>query len=189
SAKRSVGSGKKQEQRWSARLLRGGAAGRQYLEIVESERKRRLKEYAPLDFTGKYGEQQSAASVSQEELTSLNERERAIVSVARAAHPFAALGFSAAEAQAATVTTVRQAAETFIRTANVQMITATDQQVVADGRPLFDACLAKVKAAARAVESMLTLDSFGAQRLAELYYAMDEEGGIMPHRRAASLLG
>eukprot|EP00435_Cladocopium_sp_Y103_P041069 s11_g11.t1 len=114
-----------------------------------------------------------------EELAAISDpRERALRRVAKAAHHFAALGFSATEAVTATVASVQKAVEDFERTVGKP-----------DGTSLYTTALGRVKAAAKAVEAMISLDSFGTNQLAELCYVMDDEGGILSQKRAASILG
>ncbi|CAK8994707.1 D-3-phosphoglycerate dehydrogenase (PGDH) [Durusdinium trenchii] len=101
-----------------------------------------------------------------------------LVSEPEPAHHFAALGFSATEALTATPASVQKAVEDFEKAVGAS-----------DGKPLYTTALGRVKAAAKAVEAMLSLDSFGAHQLAELCYVMDDEGGILSQKRAASILG
>ena len=166
---------------WNIRpLVGGGPSGHALADVTKLERLRRIKEYAPLDFEGVFpGDVLSACSATVEELTAIpDERERAMRRVARAAHHFAALGFSATEALTATPATVQKAVEDYERMVGKS-----------DGTSLYTTALGRVKAAGKAVEAMLSLDSFGANQLAELCYVMDDEGGILSQKRAASILG
>lgn len=165
---------------WKIRLLVGGGpSGHSLADVLKLERLRRLKEYAPLDFEGKPGDVLSGCSATAEELSAISDpRERALRRVAKAAHHFAALGFSATEAVTATAATVQKAVEDFERTVGKP-----------DGTSLYTTALGRVKAAAKAVEAMISLDSFGTNQLAELCYVMDDEGGILSQKRAASILG
>ncbi|CAJ1328356.1 unnamed protein product [Effrenium voratum] len=165
---------------WNIRpLVGGGRSGRPLAEVQRLERLRRLKEYAPLDFDGKVGETLSAASATDAELQAISDpQKRAMQRVSRAAHQFAALGFSATEAMTATPASVQKAVEDY------EKLVGTS-----DGSPIYTTALGRVKAAGKAVEAMLSLDSFGTHQLAELCYAMDEEGGILPQKRAATILG
>eukprot|EP00931_Biecheleriopsis_adriatica_P026198 TRINITY_DN15958_c0_g1_i3.p1 TRINITY_DN15958_c0_g1~~TRINITY_DN15958_c0_g1_i3.p1 ORF type:complete len:931 (-),score=188.07 TRINITY_DN15958_c0_g1_i3:307-3099(-) len=165
---------------WSTRMLEGNVLGHTSEEIQAAERKRRLEAYAPLDFDGQPGEELAAASAREEVLASqgLSDRDRAIRRVLRAAHPFAVLGLPVAEAVAIGPTAGQKAVDSF-------------QAAIgsANGEPLAEAALSRVVAAGATVDKMLAQDAFGTSQLGELFYAMDEEDGIMSSQRAAALLG
>eukprot|EP00438_Fugacium_kawagutii_P005177 Skav222387 [mRNA] locus=scaffold1202:17653:28987:- [translate_table: standard] len=96
--------------------------------------------------------------------------ERLLLRIERAAHPFAALGGGAAR----------------------QALAECEQKLSNGEGPLAErmaSALARVRDAAAEIESFLSMDTYVTQILAELYYLVDEEGGIPSPKRAAALLG
>jgi len=161
---------------WSCRAVEGGLPGHTKLEVTASQRRRRAEAYGPLDFEGRPGDELQAASASQEMLAKEpSDRDRAVRRALRAAHPYAALGLSLAEAVAAGAG--KKAVEAF-------------ETLLGPGKGDLktESARSRVKAAGEAIDRMLAQDIFGAQQLAELFYIMDEEGGIVSQQRAAALL-
>ncbi|CAE6944632.1 ESS1 [Symbiodinium sp. CCMP2592] len=161
---------------WSCRAVEGGLPGHTRLEVTASQRRRRAEAYGPLDFEGRPGDELQAASASQEMLAKEpSDRDRAVRRALRAAHPYAALGLSLAEAVAAGAG--KKAVEAF-------------ETLLGPGKGDLktESARSRVKAAGEAIDRMLAQDIFGAQQLAELFYIMDEEGGIVSQQRAAALL-
>jgi len=171
---------------WQIRTLPYGSAEREIrTAAVGCDRQRLLQEYAPLDIHGEGVMYSTSASV--ESLAAIDdEQERAIFRVARAAHPFAALDLKLAQIQGGSAA-VREAVERFEAVAHPQQVAAASQDLSRLTRAA--SAHGRVTEAASTVEAMIRMDPFGTQLLAELYYAMDEEGGMPSQRRAAALLG
>eukprot|EP00930_Biecheleria_cincta_P056376 TRINITY_DN42511_c0_g1_i1.p1 TRINITY_DN42511_c0_g1~~TRINITY_DN42511_c0_g1_i1.p1 ORF type:complete len:936 (-),score=162.22 TRINITY_DN42511_c0_g1_i1:359-3166(-) len=166
--------------KWHVRTLNGNVPGHTMAEVQMAERKRRIDAYAPLDFEGKPGQQLTAASMSIEAVASesLSDQDRVLKQALRAAHPFAALGMTRAEAMAA------------LPGAGMTAATAVQTQLgLFSGKLLLQQAWNRVKHAGETVDKMLSQDQYGAQQLAALCYTMDEEDGIMSPQRAATLLG
>lgn len=166
------------ESTWSCRAVEGTMPGHTRIDIIQSQRRRRVEAYGPLDFDGRSGEQLRAASASEASLANLSDRDRAVQKALRAAHAFAALGLSRQEAIAAVPGAGKSAAEA------IEAVLGPRRP----GEPQVEAARSRVKAAGEAVDKMLTQDAFGVQQLAELFYVLDEEEGIISQQRAAALL-
>ncbi|CAE7946648.1 unnamed protein product [Symbiodinium sp. KB8] len=123
-----------------------------------------------------------ASSASPELLASQpNDVERALLRIDAAAHPFAALGLSVAACQGG-ISSLRQAV------ADCEAVLTP--ALSADGQQdRARRALSRVQEAAAEVESFMGMDVYVTQILAELYYLIDEEGGIPSPKRAAALLG
>ncbi|CAE7720481.1 ESS1 [Symbiodinium pilosum] len=161
---------------WSCRAVEGGLPGHTKLEVLASQRRRRAEAYGPLDYEGRPGDELQSASASQEMLAKEpSDRDRAVRRALRAAHPYAALGLSLAEAVAAGAG--KNAVEAFETLLGPQK-----------GNLQTESARSRVKAAGEAIDKMLAQDIFGAQQLAELFYVLDEEGGIVSQQRAAAFL-
>lgn len=120
-----------------------------------------------------------AASLSAEQLATSPEKEQLLLRIERSAHPFAALGLSVSQLQGG-VPVARQA------------LADCEQKLSKVEEPLAERAamaLARVRDAAGEVESFMSMDMYVTQILAELYYLVDEEGGIPSPKRAAALLG
>lgn len=176
-AKKGTAAASTTNQGWNCRTVEGTMPGHTRLDILQSQRRRRMEAYAPLDFDGR-GEQLRAASASEASLADLSDRDRAVQKALRAAHPFAALGFSRADTMAAGPGAGKTAAEA------IEALLGPRRP----GEAQVESARSRVKAAGEAVDKMLTQDAFGAQQLAELFYVLDEEDGIITQQRAAALL-
>ncbi|CAK9022224.1 unnamed protein product [Durusdinium trenchii] len=163
--------------KWSCRPVEGTLPGHTRIDILQSQRRRRVEAYGPLDFDGRPGEQLRACGPSEAALSNLPERDRAVQRALRAAHPFSALGLSRAEALAAGPGAGQKAVEA------IETLLAPRR-----GEHQVEAARSRVQAAGEAVDKMLTQDAFGAQQLVELFYVLDEEEGIISQQRAAALL-
>eukprot|EP00913_Durusdinium_trenchii_P013054 g12254.t1 len=118
-----------------------------------------------------------AASATAEQLAQFPEEERLLQRVERAAHPFAALGLTVQQLQGGVAQRARAECEEQL-------------QVLKERFPeRVTAALARVQEASEEIESFLRMDTYVTQILAELYYLVDEEGGIPAPKRAAAHLG
>ncbi|CAJ1344260.1 unnamed protein product [Effrenium voratum] len=161
--------------RRQARLLAPTAAAH-----CAAERRLRAA-YAPLDLATA-GRPLHAASAGAELLAAApSDSERLLLRIARAAHPFAALGLSVANLQGGVPVVPRALAEC---EEQLQPCLAQDHL-----RERAENALARVREAAAEVESFMSMDAYVTQILAELYYLVDEEDGIVTPKRAAALLG
>lgn len=119
-----------------------------------------------------------ASSPSPEQLA-VPAVEQLLLRIERAAHPFAALGIGVSQLQGG-VAVARQA------------LAECEQKLNAAQEPSSErvaSALARVRDAATEIESFLSMDMYVTQILAELYYLVDEEGGMPSPKRAAALLG
>lgn len=166
-AKRPVG--------WAALQLASGEDAR----AASAKRPSSDAWHSPLEPSGPL----RASSASPELLASQpNDVERALLRIDAAAHPFAALGLSVAACQGG-ISSLRQAV------ADCEAV-LTPALSTEDGRQdRARRALSRVREAAAEVESFMGMDVYVTQILAELYYLIDEEGGIPSPKRAAALLG
>eukprot|EP00929_Paragymnodinium_shiwhaense_P089095 TRINITY_DN49336_c0_g1_i1.p1 TRINITY_DN49336_c0_g1~~TRINITY_DN49336_c0_g1_i1.p1 ORF type:complete len:932 (+),score=239.54 TRINITY_DN49336_c0_g1_i1:158-2953(+) len=160
--------------------LRALAPGSRSQEVMEAVFRRLQQAGAPLDLdiTGDL----NCTSAASEALQALStDAERLLTRAARAAHPFAALGLKSADL-AAGPKAVHEAVQGF-------EAEAMPDKVAADKQAFAAKCYQRVREAAKVVMDLLAVDPFATQLLADLFYVLDEEGGIITQQRAAAALG
>eukprot|EP00928_Gymnodinium_smaydae_P001008 TRINITY_DN10378_c0_g1_i1.p1 TRINITY_DN10378_c0_g1~~TRINITY_DN10378_c0_g1_i1.p1 ORF type:complete len:960 (+),score=206.05 TRINITY_DN10378_c0_g1_i1:129-3008(+) len=169
---------------WRARTVVG--ANELPRVVAEATSRRLANAGAPLDLEA--GGALSASSATAQMLAGLAcERERATKRVARAAHAFAVLGLRPADLAQGGVTAVRTSVEKF--EALQEGAVTADANSAAVASSVTAPAVARIREAGSAVEKMLGVDPFATQLLAELFYVMDDEGGIPSQQRAAAALG